>query len=105
MTQSTPHRDKKLPFPTKPLMAHGAIVEEFIIPENKKAEILKQLYPFAGVPSLEEEQIDIHENKRFRVGDYRVTWEHGMNYLVSPYYPSSGGTVIDWMPLDCSEEE
>jgi len=26
-----------------------------------------------------------------------VTWEHGMNYLVSPYYPESGGTVIDWM--------
>jgi hypothetical protein len=20
-----------------------------------------------------------------------------MNYLVSPYYPESGGTVIDWM--------
>jgi hypothetical protein len=33
----------------------------------------------------------------FIVKDFRVTWEHGMNYLVSPYYPESGGTVIDWM--------
>ncbi len=23
-----------------------------------------------------------------------------MNYLVSPYYPESGGTVIDWMDED-----
>ncbi len=29
-----------------------------------------------------------------------MTWEHGMNYLVSPYYPESGGTVIDWTDED-----
>ena len=23
-----------------------------------------------------------------------------MNFLVSPYYPESGGTVIDWMDQD-----
>ena len=39
---------------------------------------------------------DIHADKKFMVKEFRVTWEHGMNYLVSPYYPESGGTVIDW---------
>jgi len=34
-----------------------------------------------------------------------VTWEHGMNYLVSPYYPESGGTVIDWVDEDWANEE
>jgi hypothetical protein len=40
---------------------------------------------------------DLHAGKKFLIKDFRVTWEHGMNYLVSPYYPESGGTVIDWM--------
>jgi len=28
-----------------------------------------------------------------------------MNYLVSPYYPESGGTVIDWMNGNWSSDE
>ena len=40
---------------------------------------------------------DLHSGKKFLIKDFRVTWEHGMNYLVSPFYPESGGTVIDWM--------
>jgi hypothetical protein len=39
------------------------------------------------------------------VRDYRVIWENGQNLLVSPYYPSSGGTVIDWMPPDFEDED
>ena len=26
-------------------------------------------------------------------------------YFVSPYYPSSGGTVIDWVPADFADDE
>jgi hypothetical protein len=40
---------------------------------------------------------DIHADKYFVVREFRVTWEHGMNWLVSPYYPECGGTVIDWV--------
>jgi hypothetical protein len=43
---------------------------------------------------------DLHADKTFIVKDFLVTWEHGMNYLVSPYYAESGGTVIDWMDKD-----
>ncbi len=104
MIQSMQPAEEKLPYPTRPLKVHGGTVEEYIIPEDKKAEVLESLYLSDPVPSLDEELFDLHEGKKFRVRDFRVTWEHGMNFLVSPYYPSSGGSVIDWMPLDFMEE-
>jgi len=82
-------------------------VEEYIIPDDKKQEVLEQLYVFDSVPSLDEELFDLHEGKTFIVRDFRVTWENGQNWLVSPYYPSSGGTVIDWLPADaaCADDQ
>ncbi len=95
----------KLPYPTQPLKVQGGVVEEYVIPDADKADVLQQLYPFVPVPSLDDELYDLHEDKKFRVRDFRVTWENGMNMLVSPYYPSSGGSVIDWMPADFDEGE
>jgi len=92
--------EKKLPFPTKALQIGDDTVEEYLIPDDKKAEVLEQLYIFEDVPSLDEERFDLHEGKKFHVRDYRVTWEHGRNWLLSPYFESSGGSVIDWMPAD-----
>jgi hypothetical protein len=97
--------DAKLPFPTRPLKVHDAVVEEYIIPEDKKAEVLEQLYLFDPVPDLDDELYDIHEDKTFIVREFRVTWEDGHNWLVSPYYPLSGGTVIDWMPVEFPEDD
>lgn len=92
--------DEKLPFPTRPLEVQGGIVEEYIIPEDKKMEVLEKLYLFTPIPSLDDVMMDIHEGKSFVVREFRVTWENGRNWLVSPYYPLSGGTVIDWMSED-----
>ena len=93
-----PPLDEKLPYPTRPMFfPDGTSVEEFIIPEEDKEIVLEQLYPFSPIPKLTDEIFDIHAEKTFIVKDFRVTWEHGMNFLVSPYYPESGGTVIDWM--------
>jgi len=90
--------DEKLPYPTQPMyFPNGTSVEEFIIPDEDKEIVLAQLYPFSPIPKLTDEMYDLHADKNFIVKDFRVTWEHGMNYLVSPYYPESGGTVIDWM--------
>jgi hypothetical protein len=75
-------------------------VQEYVIPDENKAEVLEGLYPFLPVPSLDDECYDVHEGKAFRVGDFRVTREGRANFLVSPYYPTSGGTVIDWEPAD-----
>lgn len=93
--------DEKLPYSTKPLFfPDGTVVEEFIIPDEDRELVLKQLYPFFPIPNLTDRMIDIHVDREFLVKDFRVTWEHGMNYLVSPYYPEGGGTVIDWWDLE-----
>lgn len=90
--------EERLPYPTQPMyFPDGTWVEEFIIPEEDKVIVLEQLYPFSPVPKLTDVMYDLHADKTFVVGEFRVTWEHGMNYLVSPYYPESGGTVIDWI--------
>lgn len=88
--------DERLPYPTRPMyFPDGSSAEEFIIPEEDKEIVLEQLYPFAPIPQLTDEMYDLHAIKTFIVKDFRVTWEH-----VSPYYPESGGTVIDWMDED-----
>ena len=78
-------------------------MEEYKIPEHKKAEVLKALYIFHPVPSLDEVRCDLHPGRNFRVRQFRVTREGGHNWLVSPYYEEGGGTVIDWVPVDEDE--
>ena len=96
--ENDPLLEDRLPYPTQPLfLLNGTCVEEFLIPEEDKEIVLAQLYPFSPIPQLTDVLYDLHADKTFVVKDFRVTWEHGMNYLVSPYYPESGGTVIDWM--------
>lgn len=98
--------DEKLPYLTQPLIfPNGKTVEEFIIPDEDKELVLEQIYPFLPLPKLTEKMIDIHVDKEFLVKDFRVTWEHGMNYLVSPYYPEGGGTVIDWWGMENTDDD
>ena len=96
--ENNPSLEERLPYPTQLLyLPNGSCVEEFIIPGEDKEIVLAQLYPFSPIPKLTDILYDLHADKTFVVRDFRVTWEHGMNYLVSPYYPESGGTVIDWV--------
>lgn len=98
--------EERLPYATKPLyFPDGSSVEEFIIPDEDRELVLEQLYPFSPIPKLTDRMIDIHTDKPFTVKDFRVTWEHGMNYLVSPYYPEGGGTVIDWIDEETDDDE
>jgi hypothetical protein len=95
--------EERLSFPTKEVKVSGGKVEVYIIPDEKKGEVLKKIYPFIPVPSLEDVMTDIHEDKKFKVKEFCVTREGKMNMLVSPYYFKSGGTVIDWWPEDGDE--
>ncbi|NMA41868.1 MAG: hypothetical protein GX946_00635 [Oligosphaeraceae bacterium] len=91
----------ELPYPLNPLpLRNDAPTMEYIIPESDKAAVLRQLYPFSPCPELHEIRFDLHEEKYFRVGDYKVIRELGWNFIVSPYYANSGGMVIDWMEKD-----
>ena len=103
MSERTQSGEPWLPFPTRPLEVGPRDVEEYVIPEEKKDEVLRELYPFKPVPSLDDQKFDLHEGKLFTVRDFRVTRENGQNYLVSPFYPESGGTVIDWMPPEAAQ--
>ena len=98
--------EERLPYPTQPLVfPDGTSVDEFIIPDEDKEIVLEELYPFSPIPKLTDVLYDLHADKTFVCKDFRVTWEHGMNYLVSPYYPESGGTVIDWMDENWNSDE
>ncbi|MCM2266467.1 MAG: hypothetical protein NDI60_01685 [Elusimicrobiales bacterium] len=93
--------EQPLPYPTRPIKVEGGYVDAYIIPEEKKGEVLKALYPFIPVPSLDAVMLDIHEDKTFKVREFMVLRSPEMHWLVSPDYPKSGGTVIDW----CDPEE
>lgn len=97
--------EPRLPFPTKTIDFHGEQIEEYLIPDFKKAELLEEMYLFDPVPSLDEIRFDLHSGRLFKVRNFRVTRERGRNWLVSPYYEDGGGTVIDWMPASWANPE
>jgi hypothetical protein len=80
------------------------VSEEYVIPLNAKKAVLDRLSPFVEKPELTEELFDLHEEKKFLVADFKVVRENGLNLLVSPYYYSSGGTIIDWVPADWADD-
>tara|TARA_B100000809_G_C14715064_1_gene379272 strand:+ start:34 stop:363 length:330 start_codon:yes stop_codon:yes gene_type:complete len=87
----------KLDYPTKPLeLTDSKVVLEYVIPMEDKQELLNKLH-FGKPQKLNEEVIDINCNKKFTVKDYKVVWENETNYVVSPYYQFSGGTLMEWV--------
>jgi hypothetical protein len=90
----------RLSFPTRTIGSGTAAIEEYIIPEEQKDRVLEDLYPFEPLPKLTDMMFDLHEEKPFHVREFRVVRGKAMDYLVSPYFFNSGGTVVDWMPPD-----
>ena len=88
---------KPLNYPTHLLsMSDGTFTKEYEIPEEDREEVFQRLYLFDTPPSMDTLMLDIHEGKKFKVRDFRVIREDGGNFIVSPYYPISGGTLLDW---------
>lgn len=81
------------------------VSEEYLIPADERQKVLLEHYPFAEPPSLDDEVLDLHADKNFFVRDYKLVREDGHNLLVSPYYYESGGSVIDWVPLDAWHDD
>lgn len=67
MSHSYSFSDPPLPFPIKVVHSATGPVRIYEIPDDQKAAILKQLYIFSPVPSLDDIMEDIHAGKRFRV--------------------------------------
>jgi len=92
-----PHVDL-LPYPLKPLDLGDAVIEEYIIPNEARAELLAQLHFFKPVPRLTAWRLDLHTGRKFQVRDYRVLRHGGRNWLFTPFVEEGGGSVIDWVP-------
>ena len=83
-------------YPTRRLRVEGGFVTEILVPETRKAEVLAEFYPFEKAPGLDEEMYDSRAMRAFRVRDYKIVCAEGIRFLVSPYFPKGGGSVIDW---------
>ncbi len=95
---------ERLDYPTLLVeLANGKVIEVYDIPEKDREKVFRQLYLFDSDVSLDDVRLDIHANKLFYVRDFLVTREGDGNFLVSPYYPESGGTLLDWVAPDDDE--
>ncbi len=94
-----------LPFKLKTIDgAGGKSIECYEIPDNEKGKVLEKLYPFTDIPDLNACLYDLHQDALFTVKEFMVVRTDGKNYLVSPYYPQTGGTVLDWLDAKCKDE-
>lgn len=59
--------------------------------------MLADLYPMTEAPSIDDTLYDIHERKEFKVRDFLVIRWCESNLLASPYFPQSGGMMVDWI--------
>ena len=91
---------KTLPYPTQPISTLYGETVEYLIPKGQKEKILKKLYPFGNPPAMTQTLMDIHEHKTFVVEDFKVVQQGDYVLLASPYFASSGGSVVDWEPLN-----
>ena len=80
-------------------MANGKVIEFYDIPEEDKQKVFERLYLFEPKVDIDHFLYDIHAEKEFYVRDFLVTREGQGNFLVSPFYAESGGTVLDWVYL------
>ena len=95
-----------LPYPLKPLkMAYGADEEVYDIPDEDKATVFPEVWPFHGCPALDDLRLDLHDQRLFKFREAQVIRYNGRNLIVSPYYARSGGMAVDFLPAECAESE
>ncbi len=91
-------RKPELPYPLKDVeCADGTVQRIYEIPDADKAKVLADLYPLSGAPSIDDTLYDIHERKEFKVRDFLVIRWGESNLLASPYFPRTGGMLVDWL--------
>ena len=97
-------RQPELPYPLKEVeCADGTVQRVYEIPDGDKAKVLADLYPFADGPGIDDTLFDLHARKTFKVRDFLVIrWCEG-NLIASPYFPRSGGMLVDWITTEQAE--
>ena len=96
----------RLDYPSHEVVKDGGkTIELYDIPKKDREAVLQDLYLFEPCPRLDDTLFDLHEGRPFQVRDFLVVREDDSNFVVSPYYLHSGGTILDWIPLDRMEPD
>lgn len=75
----------------------GVTYQKYVIPDDKRQEVLDNTFPFTPVPKIDKTMIDLHTEKDFIVKDYAIIRYANRNIVVSPYFNEKGGMSIDWI--------
>ena len=95
---------EQFPYPLKTVESKAfGTLQVYDIPECDKGKMLKLMYPFCPLPKMNGYYLDIHQDEKFRISDFMIIRDGGKNYLVSPYYPESGGMAVDWVEVRRAE--
>ncbi len=95
----------ELPYPLRPLeMAFGPAEQVYDIPEEARAEVFQNVWPFVECPAMDDERYDLHERKTFRFHEAQVIRYKDRNLMVSPYYAHSGGMAVDFLTLEALDD-
>ncbi len=94
----------ELDYPLKTLEMPDGYQPELVyeIPDEDKEKVWNSLNPFVSSFTMEDILLDIHSNKKFALKDFIVIRSNGRNFICSPYYKEAGGTVLDFVPPECS---
>ena len=100
--------EEPLPFKIrrfKTVYNEEVIMEDLVyqIPEEKKQWVLEKLWCFVPIPKLDAVFFDIHEGKCFTLKEFKVIRWNKRNIIVSPFYMSQGGTIIDFVSPDAEQ--
>lgn len=99
MMKACTGEQEPLKYPTvwKQFQNHGYRFRQYVIPPEEKAAVIRKLWMFDGAERLDMDAtyLDIHCNKTFKLRDAIITREDGCNFIMSPYYPEAGGTLLD----------
>lgn len=69
--------------------------EYYIIPDDKKEEVLTKLWPFTPTPKMDQRILDIHQNDFLQFKECNVIRWKNRNVIVSKFYFKTGGCCID----------
>ena len=90
----------KLPYDLEDWIgSDGIIYQKYVIPDDKRQEVLDNTFPFMPVPKIDEARTDLHTEKDFIVKDYAIIRYAYRNIVVSPYFNENGGMSVDWVGI------
>jgi len=97
-----------LEWPLKPIrLGNGTTEDVYDIPEDKAYDELRKCWPFEeeSFPPRGGKLYDVHEKTSIIIDKCLILRYMDRNIVVSPYYPKSGGTVLDLVAFDDQAHE